>query len=514
MSGREDPQTRPGAGSMRRVSTFQRSRVGFSKEDNGSQRDGLNLLQPTRPSARRRGTSQNSLALSRSAAPGLTPRIEKGDPSFPLEPPSSSDRVSKKDVDGIDYPEGGLEAWLVVLGSWCAMTAGLGIVNSTGIFEAYVSNTVLSDTSTNAVGWLIGIYVFVSYFGSIQVGPLFDAVGPRGLMITDYYQLLLALSILSGIGNSFLFTPAMGAISHWFNKRRGTASGVAFVGSGFGGVLFPMIFQALIPKVGWPWTMRVIGFVLLVLCLLSIMLCRGRLPTKKLGTPENPYKDLLPSLSIFKDGTGAMFVTTLGVFFVEWAYFVPITFVPSYYLIRQGLHGAENAVNGEAQFAYQLLAILNASSCFGRYLPGYLADKIGRFNTMIIGSLLALISVAALWLPDCLSDQPPSLALLIAFVVIFGFASGANITLTPICIGQLCRTEDYGRYYATAFTVCSFGCLTSIPIAANLSTVTGESGRRSFWALILFTCVSYVAAFACFMWVRVTRKGMDWRTIW
>lgn len=260
--------------------------------------------------------------------------------------------------------------------------------------------------------------------------------------------------------------------------------------------------------------MRVIGFVLLVLCLLSIMLCRGRLPTKKLGTPENPYKDLLPSLGIFKDGTGAMLVTTLGVFFVEWAYFVPITYVPSYYLIRQGLHGAENAVNGEAKFAYQLLAILNASSCFGRYLPGYLADKIGRFNTMIIGSLLALISVAGLWLPDCLSDQPPSLALLIAFVVIFGFASGANITLTPICIGQLCRTEDYGRYYATAFTVCSFGCLTSIPIAANLSTVTGASGRRSFWALILFTCISYVAAFACFFWVRVTRKGMDWRTVW
>lgn len=57
---------------------------------------------------------------------------------------------------------------------------------------------------------------------------------------------------------------------------------------------FPMIFSALIPKVGWSRNMRVTGFVRFVLCLLSIMLCRARLPTKKLGTPENRYKYLLP----------------------------------------------------------------------------------------------------------------------------------------------------------------------------------------------------------------------------
>lgn len=135
-----------------------------------------------------------------------------------LEPPSSSDRETEKDADGIDYPEGGLKAWLVVLGSWCAMTAGLGIANSTGIFEAYVSNTVLSSSSTLCL-------TFVSHTKTTK--QLY------------YYQLLLVLSILSGTGNSFVFTPAMGAISQWFNKRRGAASGVAFVGSGFEGFLFP-----------------------------------------------------------------------------------------------------------------------------------------------------------------------------------------------------------------------------------------------------------------------------------
>lgn len=172
------------------------------------------------------------------------------------------------------------------------------------------------------------------------------------------------------------------------------------------------------------------------------------------------------------------------------------------------------AVSGDAAFAYQLLAILNGVSCIGRYLPGYVADKIGRYNTMVLGSFLAMVSVLGLWLPDALLDNPPSIALLIVFVVAFGFASGANITLTPICIGQLCSTQQYGRYYASAFTCCAFGCLTSIPIAGNILTATSEAGRKGYWGVILFAGVSYIGAFCCFLWVRIRIKGTSLRTIW
>jgi MFS family permease len=326
-----------------------------------------------------------------------------------------------------------------------------------------------------------------------------------------YYQFLLAFSVLSGIGNSFLFTPAMGAISHWFDRRRGAATGFALTGSGFGGVIFPLMIQQLLPKVGWAWTMRAVGFVLLVLCVLSLALCRSRLPPKRGATTS--WRDMLPSAYIFRDGTGAMAVTTAGVFFIEWAYFVPVTYVPSYYLARQGLTGAD-AISGDAAFAYQLLAIFNGVSCIGRYLPGYIADRVGRYNTMIIGTFLAMASVLGIWLPDALSDQPSSPTLLIIFVVVFGFASGANVTLTPICIGQLCNTQEYGRYYASAFTCCAFGCLTSIPIAGKVLTATSETGRRSYWGVILFAGISYIGALSCFLWVRIRVKGTSFRTIW
>ncbi|KAI2897888.1 hypothetical protein CBS147343_5201 [Aspergillus niger] len=441
---------------------------------------------------------------------------------------SSTKATDHESVSEFTYPEGGFAAWTVAIGCWCSMTAGLGLVNSVGVLEAYVSYNMLPSSSPSAIGWIFGIYVFISYFCGVQIGPIFDARGPRELMIlgtvcslagifclglcTEYYQFILSLSILNGIGSSFLFTPAMGTISHWFNAKRGLASGFAFTGSGLGGVIFPLMLQSLIPRLGWGWSMRLVGFVLLFLCILSVVLCRSRLPPKRGATSS--WRDVLPSAAIFRDGTGAMAVTSAGVFLVEWAYFVPITYLPTYYLTRKGLSGRQAIVDSDAAFAYRLLAILNSVSCLGRFFIGYIADRIGRYNTMIVSTLLCLVSVMCLWLPDAMADPPPTLALIIAFVILFGFASGSNISLTPVCVGQLCGTQDYGRYYASAYTLVSFGCLTGIPIAGSLMKATDDSGRKSFWGFILFTGMSYIASFACFLWVRVRIKGWNWKVIW
>jgi hypothetical protein len=45
----------------------------------------------------------------------------------------------------------------------------------------------------------------------------------------------------------------------------------------------------------------------------------------------------------------------------------------------------------------------------------------------------------------------------IIFSVVFGFASGSNISLVPVCVGELCPVENYGRYYTTVYTIVSFG---------------------------------------------------------
>ena len=171
------------------------------------------------------------------------------------------------------------------------------------------------------------------------------------------------------------------------------------------------------------------------------------------------------------DGTGAMAATSAGVLLTDLAYFIPITYAPIYYIERQGLSD-EYALTVSGASAYQLLAILNAASCIGRYVAGDLGDRFGRYNTMIVSLFLCTISVLCFWLVDILVPNMDNDALLIVFVLLFGFVSGSNVSLTPICLGQLCETQEYGRSYATCYTVVAFGVLVVYPSLGPFSMWT------------------------------------------
>ena len=221
------------------------------------------------------------------------------------------------------------------------------------------------------------------------------------------------------------------------------------------------------------------GFVLLFLVILANLLIRTRLPPKVGGS-------VWPDFRIFKHKIFAL--TTAGTFFMEFGLFIPLSYISSYAL-RYGI---------SPTFSYQILAVVNAGSFFGRWVPGYFADRWGRFNLMILTLLLCLVMVVAVWLP-----ARGNKAATCIFAVGFGFASGSNISLTPVCVGQLCKTDEYGRWYATCYTVVSFGCLTGIPIAGQILAMD----KGDYWGLIVFTGVCYVAALSCFVAARVLHVG-------
>ncbi|PLB45603.1 putative MFS monocarboxylate transporter [Aspergillus steynii IBT 23096] len=403
------------------------------------------------------------------------------------------------DADGNTYPEGGLEAWLVVFGSWMGLFGSLGLVNTIGTFQAYLENHQLKEYSSGKIGWIFGMYAFLTFFCGVQIGPIFDAKGPRLLVFagsllivvmmiaigfcTQYWHFMLVIGVAGGLGASLIFTPAISAIGHYFNEKRGVATGLAATGGSVGGIAFPLILERLFPKIGWAWATRVVALICLILVVFACLLIKSRLP-KKPASKEN----VLPDFTIFREPKFAL--TTAGIFFVEWGLFIPISYISSYALA----HGVSN------QLSYQMVAILNAGSFFGRWIPGFVADYLGRYNTLIGTVALCMVCNACLWLPA--GDSVP---VMIVYSVIFGFASGSNISLTPVCISQLCKIENYGRYYATSYTIVSFGTLTGIPIAGEiLSRCNGE-----YWGLIAFTTCCYAAGLACCIAVKVIHVG--WR---
>lgn len=108
------------------------------------------------------------------------------------------DAPSDRLEDQVTYPEGGLRAWLVVFGSFSGMLAAFGMMNTIGTFQAYLSTHQLSDYSEGTIGWIFGLYVFLAFFCGIQIGPVFDAKGPR-LLVFAGTVFLLASSLLLGL---------------------------------------------------------------------------------------------------------------------------------------------------------------------------------------------------------------------------------------------------------------------------------------------------------------------------
>lgn len=110
---------------------------------------------------------------------------------------TSTDESSENDVDA-PFPEGGPRAWLVVLGCFCGQFSVFGIINSTAVFQEYFSTHQLKDYSPGQIGWIFSLGLFLTFFGGLPIGPIFDARGPR-LLIFCGSVLLIASVMLLGI---------------------------------------------------------------------------------------------------------------------------------------------------------------------------------------------------------------------------------------------------------------------------------------------------------------------------
>ena len=129
---------------------------------------------------------------------GKTTNLDQPHGSTPVSPSTSlhqagspgpgpfpATHIPPDDTSGapeVAYPEGGLRANLVVLGAFCAMLSCFGLMNTIGTLQTYLSTHQLASYSPSAIGWIFSIYIFMAFFGGVQIGPIFDAKGPRWLI--------------------------------------------------------------------------------------------------------------------------------------------------------------------------------------------------------------------------------------------------------------------------------------------------------------------------------------------
>ncbi|KAK7053488.1 hypothetical protein VNI00_004114 [Paramarasmius palmivorus] len=390
---------------------------------------------------------------------------------------------SEKDQRAVDAPspppDGGLRAWLVVLGSSLVSLATFGIVNAYGAFSDYYLKNSLSDYSPTLISMIGSIQVFLLYFLGAFSGSVFDAIGPRymipasGLVCSfalfmlsitqpqKIYQVYLTQSILFNIGGAFGFFPSVSVVAHWFKFKLAYAMGFVIASAGLGGIIFPSMIRELIPKVGFGWTVRIIAFIVLFCFSVASITIRSRRPAK----PLPPLKSIV-AFSAWRDRRFVVFA--LGAFFNVFSMF------PVFFQI-----GAYGIATNNSEKAY-LLIILSATTIVGRVLPNFLADKIGRFNTISFSTTVAAILSLSLWFT---ADGKESNT--IAFAALFGFFSGPLFSLMPPCIAYITPLDRVGGRIGMLFAFLSFAGLAGSPLGGLF--LNGGETIPHFKNLILYT---------------------------
>ena len=256
--------------------------------------------------------------------------------------------------------------------------------------------------------------------------------------------------------------------------------GITVSGGSLAGIILPLVLERFFPTIGFAWGTRAEALIIAPFATTGCFLMKSRLKH------DGPVKRfVLPDFSVLRDRR--LVIMTVAVFCMDLALFIPSTYITSYAL-KEGI---------DRQLAYRLLTLLNAGSLFGRWIPGYFADKVGRFNMINMTFGLCVVSVLGIWLP-----AGSSAGRMIAFALVYGFASGSNVSLVPVCLGEVCETRMFGRTLGASSTITSFAALLGIPVGGRLLVAAGGE----YWSLIVFAGVAYTGALGCFVVVSLLER--------
>ena len=402
-----------------------------------------------------------------------------------------------------DFPEGGLRAWSVVAGAFLVLFPSFGFMVSIGTLQNYWQRHQLRDYTVRDVGWIPSVFVYLALGLGIWVGPVFDRHGHKWLtwgggaayvvmmfvlaQCEQYWQFMLVVGLWGGATGACLPTTSLGIVGHWFRRRRGFAAAIAMCGSSFGGLAIPLMLRRTLALYGYAWAIRILAFTFAGCILVGNLLLRPRL-----------YPDQTQSLSVKKImnlklfGDWRLLLLTLSIFGFELVLFGALGLLPTY--ARSNGQYTDNT-------SFYVISIMNGLSCLGRLIPGLISDYVGRYNMMAVMTLVTLLFMLALWLPLGTS----SLAGLYAFVALFGFGTGTWMALVSPCVAQICRVEEFGRYFGTLYFIASFATLVCIPIGGEMLEAVGPK------VLVGFFCAITAASLATFLGSRWACLGWRWK---
>ncbi|KAL6721515.1 hypothetical protein ACLMJK_000619 [Lecanora helva] len=408
-------------------------------------------------------------------------------------------------------PSEGTLAWLHTLAGFFVVMDAQGLNMSYGVFQAYYQSVLIPQKAPATIAWIGSFQVFLLFAATVLVSPLIDkgqwricSNGGSLLLVlsilitswcTQWWQLLLVQGILTGLAMGLMYGSGVIILMSYFNesKRLGIATGIAAAGGPVGGMIYPTIAEQLVFRIGFPWTIRLIGLIVLLTLIPANIIVRQKETWKR---KEKPKFDL----TIFHDA--AFLYLTAGLFFTMWGIYFGLYFLVTY---------AQTTLSLPPTPSITLLILLNALNLPGRLLPALLSDhSLGPLNTLLP---LTLFTSFALFLWTAATTH----ASVVFVACLFGFATGGVQGLYNPVIwefsakkrgvgGGVVGVEDQGKAgarIAVVFLGMGVATLTGAPVGGALvGQMHGE-----YLGAQLFAGVSVLIGFGFLVAARWRREG-------
>jgi sugar phosphate permease len=332
--------------------------------------------------------------------------------------------------------------------------------------------------------------IFVALAFGVLAGRLVDRFGPRRLMLGGIVMAggaLVGLSYVTSLATFYFFyafnalgyvfggpLPNQVLLSRWFDKARGKAMGVAYLGIGVGGALVPLLAYSLTQAYGWRGALRILGFLMIAIALPVAYFVRE--PSRNAGAGAT-----VPAPSL-----GAILAK------------------PAFYFLMIGSMASIGAVGGTIQnLALYLsldrklpqveidttLSIILAGSVVGRLTMGWLADRLPKKHVMFL-----IYAIVAASIPMLVYAPTPATLKICAFV--FGVGLGGDYMIIPLMAAELYGVAILGRVMGIVLTADS---VSESLVPMFVASTRDETGSYATGFLVLIALAALGAVAVAFL---------------
>ncbi|KAK0224155.1 major facilitator superfamily domain-containing protein [Armillaria fumosa] len=416
------------------------------------------------------------------------PQHEKSDPDSNVEEglTATSGPVS--------FPEGGLRAWRTICGVY-VWSILLMYTNAYGVYNDFYVREYMTNISSSQLSWIGSVQLMLVLSVGLFSGRLYDTgyfyhlmIGGAFLFVFSlfmlslsspgqYYQVFLAQGIGAGLAIGIMYIPGIAVVSHYFQRRRTFAMGIATSGSGLGGTVQPIMLNRLFyGRVGFNNGVRISAAFNAGVLIIALLLMRTRLPS----TPRKDGSTLSHMRTFFREGP--YIATVVGTMFVLAGLYFPIFFLQ--------LSAIKNGIN--ADLAFYVLPVLNAFTILGRVIPSLFVHRMGIYNFMI-----PCVTSCAILIYCTLTVKTVAATFTIA--LLYGLFVGAYVGFLAPMVGSLAKQDsEIGARMGICFTFTANSSMAGNPIAGALLTSSYMWWRPSLFAGLCVTCGAVLFTLARF----------------